>query len=256
MEREFFDTEIGEIAVYQKNKETNKTPIIFLHGVYFDHQLWDNQINSIFDRPIIALDMPLHGASKNNIKKNWNLDDCAEMLLEILDRLKIEKVFAIGHSWGSMTILRAANINPQKFSALGLCNMPFRESSKSEKMAIKLQETGLLFKKFYMKQAGYALMTKESRSKNPALLNHLLLPMNKLSRNEIKYTNKAVRIDAKDASKLIKKLEVPAYALVGKKDYVGIPPEIETFVVQGGHVSPIEAPIEVNQMIVKIMAHT
>ena len=80
--------------------------------------------------------------------------------------------------------------------------------------------------------------------------------MNKLSRNEIKYTNKAVRIDAKDASELIKKLEVPAYALVGKKDYVGIPPEIETFVVQGGHVSPIEAPIEVNQMIVKIMAHT
>lgn len=255
MEKQFINTQIGEIAVYQKNMDAPKTPIIFLHGVYFDHHLWDNQINPISDRPIIAIDMPLHGASKNKIKKNWSLDDCAIMLLEILDSLKIEKVIAIGHSWGSMTILRAAHIYPSKFSAVGLCNMPFKEASKSEKRTIKLQQSGLMFKQFYMKQAGYALMAKASRDKNPALLNQLLKPMRKLSRNEIKYTNKAVRIDAKNAWPLIENLKVPAWALVGKEDYVGIPPKIESIVVHGGHVSPIEAPDDVNQMINQILKH-
>lgn len=31
----------------------------------------------------------------------WTLDDCALMLLDILDALEIDQVIAMGHSWGS-----------------------------------------------------------------------------------------------------------------------------------------------------------
>jgi hypothetical protein len=64
--------------------------------------------------------------------------------------------------------------------------------------------------------------------------------MNKLTRKEIIHTNKAVIIDAKDTSNLIKSLEVPAIAVVGSKDYVGKPPIKEVITVRGGHISPIE----------------
>lgn len=249
MERTFINASIGKIAVFHKQINISNTPVIFLHGVYFDHHLWENQIQAINDRPVYAVDMPMHGDSKNNIKKEWTLDDCADMLLEMLDSLNLKKVIAVGQSWGSMTILRAANKNPNKFEAVGLCNMPFKEVSSSEKRKIKLQHSGLLFKKFYMKQAGKFLMADESRKNNPELLKKLITPMSKLSGKEIKYTNTAVRIDAKDATQLIQNLKVPAIALVGEKDYVGIPPIKNTAIVKGAHVSPLEVPEEVNKMI-------
>lgn len=252
MERTFINTSIGQIAVFHKQTDYQNTPILFLHGVFFDHHLWDNQIDNITDRPVYAVDMPMHGESKRNIKVNWTLDDCSNMLLEIIDSLQLKKVIAVGHSWGSMTILRAANKNFNKFEAVGLCNMPFKEASAKEKRIIKMQQSGLIFKSFYMKQAAKALMAKESRDKNPELIGKLTTPMSKLTKKEIKYTNKAVRIDAKDATQFINSLRIPAIALVGKGDYVGIPPIDETKIVEGGHVSPLEVPSEVNALIRKI----
>lgn len=253
MEKQIIKTQIGQIAVFSKQTEHQAMPVIFLHGVYFDHHLWENQVNAITDRPVLAIDMPLHGESKTSIKKNWTLDDCALMLLEILDSLKIEKVMAVGHSWGSMTILRAANQNPERFAGVVLCNMPFKEPAKKEIHNIKLQHTAMVFRKFYMKQAGKSLMSKESLSNNPGLLDKLIGPMRKLSNKEVKYTDKAVRMDAKDATSLIHKLTLPAFAIVGEEDYVGLPPIKETILVKGGHVSPIEVPDEVNNQITKLI---
>jgi pimeloyl-ACP methyl ester carboxylesterase len=53
----FIPTKLGKIAVYQQFANSDKTPIIFLHGVYFDHHLWDAVIESIRDRTIITMDM-------------------------------------------------------------------------------------------------------------------------------------------------------------------------------------------------------
>lgn len=252
MEKKFINLEIGQIAVFQKQIDSEKTPIIFLHGVYFDHNLWENQISEINDRSLIAIDMPMHGESKTNIKEDWNLDDCANMLLEVLHSLKIDKTIAVGHSWGSMTILRAACKSPNRFAAIGFCNMPFKETSKTEKRKIRLQHSALIFRQFYIKQAGNALLGSESLASKPNLLQKLIIPMSRLSNKEIKYTDKAVRIDAQDMTHLIENINIPTIALVGEEDYVGIPPLRETFTVKGGHVSPLEVPNEVNNFIGKL----
>ena len=110
----------------------------------------------------------------------------------------------------------------------------------------------MVFRKFYMKQAGKSLMGKETIAKNPDLLDKLITPMSKLTNKEIKYTDKAVRIEAKDATQLITNLAMPVLAIVGEEDYVGLPPIKETTIVKGGHVSPIEVPREVNNMLDKL----
>ena len=240
------------IAKQYPNLENETTRTQYYNNFHVkDGKAWivigESEIN---DRPVIAIDMPLHGESKN-IKTDWNLDDCANMLLEILDSLK-NKVIAVGHSWESMTILRAAGKNQDRFSALGLCNMPFKEASKYEKRTIRLQHMALIFRRFYMKQAGKAVMGKESLVHNPDLLQKLITPMSKLTNKEIKYTNKAVRIDAKDTKHLIKYLTIPIIALVGEEDYVGILPIKETITAKGGHVSPLETPSEVHIMISRL----
>jgi len=192
-------TTIGKIAIYQKEVDSNKIPFIFLHGVYFDHHLWDKVIDSVNDRTIIALDMPLHGLSKEITKNDWSLNDCADMLLEILDHLKIAKVIAVGHSWGSMTILRAASKQPERFENVLLCNMPFLAATKKQKITFVLQHSMLIFRNFYTKQVAKALFGKTLFKENPSLIEDLKRPMNLLSNAQIKQTDKAVIIDAEDA---------------------------------------------------------
>ncbi|MFN6020533.1 MAG: alpha/beta fold hydrolase [Bacteroidota bacterium] len=245
-------TTIGKIAIYQKEVDSNKIPFIFLHGVYFDHHLWDKVIDSVNDRTIIALDMPLHGLSKEITKNDWSLNDCADMLLEILDHLKIAKVIAVGHSWGSMTILRAASKQPERFENVLLCNMPFLAATKKLKITFVLQHSMLVFRNFYTKQVAKALFGKTLFKENPSLIEDLKRPMNLLSNAQIKQTDKAVIIDAEDASELIKNLKVRAIALKGVEDYVPAPPNIETIVIGGGHISPLEKPDEILSLVKKI----
>lgn len=175
------------------------------------------------------------------------------MLLEILDNLKIEKVMAFGHSWGSMTIVRAAHKNQNRFLAIGLCNMPFKALTKIEISAIRFQHIFMFYRSFYMKQAGKALLGKESLKKSPDLINNLIKSMKKLSRKEIKYTDKALRIEANDATAIIESINIPIFAIIGEEDYVGIPPIIHSQTVSGGHVSPIEVPEEVNKFMTKLI---
>lgn len=249
----FVKTNIGEIAVFQRLADSVKTPIIFLHGVYFDHHLWDAVIESINDRTIITLDMPMHGLSKQLFKNDWTLDDCADMLMEVLFCLQIPKVIAIGHSWGSMTILRVAQKYPELFSSIGLCNMPFKAASKGKKLTLSIQHAMLPFRNFYIQQAAKALFGKSSLNENTSLTSQLRRTMNLLTIPQIKHTDRAVIANAEDTTALIKTLKVKALALKGVEDYVPEPPHLETIIVKGGHVSPIENPDGVIEFVKRVL---
>jgi 3-oxoadipate enol-lactonase len=245
----FITTGIGKIALYQKQNQSTKTPIIFLHGVYFDHHLWDEIIDKINDRTVISIDMPLHGLSKEMNKHNWNLNDCTEMLIQILDTLQLKKVIAVGHSWGSMTILRAANIKPERFESILLCNMPFKAATKKQKLIFRLQHAMLFFRDFYTKQSAKALFGVSSLKDNPTLFNQLKRPMQLLTNNQIKQIDKKVIIEAEDTTTLINNLKIKTLAVKGEEDYVPKPPSIDTIIVKGGHISPLEQPKEVLNLI-------
>lgn len=242
-------TNIGKIAVYQRFGTSGKTPLIFLHGVYFDHQLWDDMLEGLKDRTVISLDMPLHGASRTITNAGWNLEDCGNMLLEVLDSLHIHKVIAIGHSWGSMSILRAASKQPERFERVLLCNMPFQAAGNKQKMLFRLQHSMLAFRNFYTKQAAKALFGKGSLRENPQLIDKLRQSMGILSNSDIRLIDRKVIIEANDATALIQNLKVKAIALKGAEDYVPAPPNMETIIVAGGHISPLECPDTVLETI-------
>jgi pimeloyl-ACP methyl ester carboxylesterase len=245
----FIQTNIGKIAIHKTERTSDKLPIILLHGVYFDHHLWDEQVKRVDDRTFVTIDMPLHGESREITKPDWSLNDCADMLIEILDSLNLIKVIAIGHSWGSMTILRAANKHSERFAGIGLCNMPFKAASSKQKRMFKLQHTLLFFRKFYTKQAAKSLFGKSSLKLNPQLHDQLQRPMNILTIDDIKQIDKKVILDAEDATTMILNLKVKAIALKGKEDYVPTPPKIQTIIVDGGHISPLEEPLTLSELV-------
>jgi len=251
LKESFVSTSMGKIAVHQKRVE-GSLPLIFLHGVYFDHHLWDYQVQGIGDRTLISIDMPLHGKSKDIRPKNWSLEDCAMLLLELMDSLSIPKAYAVGHSWGSMTILRAAHHSPERFAGLALCNMPLDAGSAGRRMQFRIQHLLLPFRSFYIQQVAHALYGPSSLAlptKADSLKAELFRSLGSMKARDIRQTDRAVIMKVKSGWLLVKELKVPVLALRGKEDYVPDPTPLEARQVEGGHVSPLEAPEQVLQMI-------
>lgn len=245
---DFIATSMGSIF-YNIKEVKGTTPIVFLHGVYFDHNLWNILRSRLDSNTTIAFDMPLHGKSRENVPSDWTMSEVADLLIEVLDSLGIEKCYAIGHSWGSMTILRASVKNPERFVSIGLGNMPIDEGTKKRRRTFTFQHSMLVFRKFYTEQAAKSLFSPTSIKTNPSLNDSLARSMKLLSNRDIKQTDKAVITHVDDGYQYIDKLSVPAIALVGKDDYVSTSPKIRTRTVLGGHVSPLESPNEFFQFI-------
>ena len=71
---------------YFFNKK-DSIPIVFIHGVGLDHQMWDKQVNYLNEFSILTYDLLGHGKTPYN-KDKLTFNDFSNQLLEILDHLK------------------------------------------------------------------------------------------------------------------------------------------------------------------------
>jgi len=244
-------TRLGQISVAVDERGTD-IPLVFMHGVFLDKSLWADCSSSITGRTHIYIDMPAHGVS-GNVGHDWSLNDCVEMFMHILNELGITRCIVIGHSWGSMTALRAASRYPSHFAALGLFNMPFKRSVGMGRLAFTLQKLMTGFPRFYAKQAAKSLYTKQMLSARPEFSVSMQERLAKRPSREISRVIDAVILNAEDATHLLNILKVPALAIIGESDYVGVPPSMKTVTVPGGHISPHEAPAETRLAIEQVL---
>lgn len=245
------ETNLGKIAI-TIDENGDDSPIVFMHGLFLDHTLWSDYDSNLTGRTHVYLDMPGHGRS-SDVGKDWCLDDCVEMLMNILDKLNLKQCIAIGQSWGSMIALRAASKFPESFQALGLFNMPFKRATGLKRLEFNFQKLIVRFPRFYASKAAESLYSPEILRQRPELAITMADRLAKRSSREIARFIDAVILNAEDTSQLLSQLQVPALAVVGESDYVGIPPNIETIVVPGGHIVPHDSPTETNQAIHKIV---
>lgn len=245
------ETNLGKIAVVIDDNGGD-TPIVFMHGLFLDNTVWTNYDSSLTGRTHVYLDMPGHGNS-SDIGKDWCLDDCVSMLMSVLDQLNIKQCIAIGQSWGSMTALRAASKFPESFQTLGLFNMPFKRTLGFKRLGFNFQKLIVRFPRFYAGKAAESLYSPEILQQKPELATTMADRLARRPAKEIARFINAVILNAEDTTHLLYQLKVPALAVVGESDYVGIPPRIKTIVVPGGHIVPHESPKETSQAIQRIV---
>ena len=251
MEEKTINTNVGRVSVTVDERGT-KAQIIFLHGMFLDKSLWFDIAKRVPSVTRIYIDMPAHGNS-GDVGHDWTLDDCVDMLMQIMNELKINACFLIGHSWGSMTALRAAAKFPERFKALGLFNMPFTKVVGLRRLGFILQKPLLFFPRFYAKQAAKSLYSEEILHNRPELSTQMQDRLAKRSPRELARLIHAVILMSDDVTDLIKELRVPALAVVGREDYVGKPPRLDTWTVPGGHMSPHESVEKAIDAIIKVL---
>ena len=122
-------------------------PIVLIHGVTFDHTMWDPQISHFQERyRVLAYDVRGHGRSEGS-DRNYTIDLLADDLRALLDHLHIEKPIVCGLSMGGMIAQIFAAKYPDALSALVIADSVGSMSHTLQERSMKL-----LFPRFVVKR--------------------------------------------------------------------------------------------------------
>ncbi|NPV40813.1 MAG: alpha/beta fold hydrolase [Anaerolineae bacterium] len=110
-------------------------PLILLHGYPLDHSIWQEVAAGLKNEARII--MPdLRGQGKSPAPAGtYLMVDLAGDILQILDKLNIEKTIIAGHSMGGYVALALAKIHPERLSGLALVASHAYADSAEKKQA-------------------------------------------------------------------------------------------------------------------------
>ena len=151
---------------YLFNKK-DTVPLVFIHGVGLDHQMWGHQISYFNEYSTLTYDLLGHGKTPWN-KNKLTLKDFSNQLLELLDHLKIEKVNLIGFSLGSLIALDFSSHFQKKIEKLILIGTTYKRSDEERSLVLERYNQAKLNKPI-SKQALKRWFTDKYLEKNPEI---------------------------------------------------------------------------------------
>ena len=119
---------------YLFNKKKS-IPLVFIHGVGLDHQMWNYQTNYFNEYSTLTYDLLGHGKTPCN-KDKLSLRNFSDQLLEILNYLKIEKINLIGFSLGSLIALDFSSHFQKKVEKLILIGTTYKRSNQERSLVL------------------------------------------------------------------------------------------------------------------------
>ena len=209
---------------YYLFKKKDSIPLVFIHGVGLDHQMWSNQVNYFNKYSTLTYDLLGHGKTPCD-KDKLSLRDFSNQLLEILDHLGVEKINLIGFSLGSLIALDFSSHFQKKVEKLILIGTTYKRSDKERSLVMDRYNQAKLNKPI-SKQALKRWFSDKYLEENPKT--HDLF-MNILNKNQEDHKNflKAYELFANhyDNFEDIKKINIKTLIMTGSDD-VGSTPEM------------------------------
>jgi pimeloyl-ACP methyl ester carboxylesterase len=109
------------------------TAVILLHGFLENKTMWDNYISELSKKNrIITIDLLGHGKTES-LGYVQTMEENADMVYDVLSKLKIKKAVLVGHSMGGYIALAFAELYPEKMKGLVLLNSTSKEDSSERK---------------------------------------------------------------------------------------------------------------------------
>ena len=152
-------------------------PIVFIHGVGLDHQMWVKQVNYLNEFSILTYDLLGHGKTPFN-KDKLSLKDFSDQLLGLLDYLKIEKINLVGFSLGSLIALDFSSRYQEKIDKLILIGTTYKRSDQERSLVLERYNQAKLNKPI-SKQALKRWFSDKYLENNPETYNLFINLLNK-----------------------------------------------------------------------------
>tara|TARA_Y100001970_G_scaffold288322_1_gene415295 strand:- start:1537 stop:2313 length:777 start_codon:yes stop_codon:yes gene_type:complete len=114
----------------------NKTvPIVFIHGVGLNRNMWLPQINYFKNQSILTYDLLGHGKTPFE-KEEVKMEDYVDQLLSLSELLNIDKFHLVGFSIGSLIAINFAANFQKKLNSLTLIATTYKRSEKKRQEVI------------------------------------------------------------------------------------------------------------------------
>ena len=114
----------------------NKTvPIVFIHGVGLNRNMWLPQINYFKNQSILTYDLLGHGKTPFE-KEEVKMEDYVDQLLSLSELLNIDKFHLVGFSIGSLIAINFAANFQKKLNSLTLIATTYKRSEKQRQEVI------------------------------------------------------------------------------------------------------------------------
>lgn len=108
---------VNGIKLYYKTYGQGE-PLLLLHYWSGSSQMWKEHVEILKENyKVIIPDLRGHGKSKANLE-NFTMKLAAKDIIKLLDQLKIDKVKAIGVSYGGFVLLNMATIQPDRIESM------------------------------------------------------------------------------------------------------------------------------------------
>ena len=243
---------------YLFNKK-DTVPLVFIHGVGLDHQMWSHQVGYFNEYSTLTYDLLGHGKTPWN-KDKLTLKDFSNQLLELIDHLKIEKINLIGFSLGSLIALDFSSRFQKKIEKLVLIGTTYKRSDKERSFVLDRYNQAKLNKPI-SKQALKRWFSDKYIENNPQTYDLFMKILNKEPKDHKNFL-KAYELFANhyDDFEAIKKIDRKTLVMTGSDD-VGSTPAMSKELVKdlvnstyieiqnGKHLCSIEYADDVNMKI-------
>ena len=114
---------------FEKTKNNENIPTIFIHGVGLDNSMWYPQKKFFENHSVIFYDILNHGKSKKGFT-NLDFNNFNNQLIELLSYLKTSKINLVGFSIGALIAQHFTNQNLDKINKLVLIGSVYKRSAK------------------------------------------------------------------------------------------------------------------------------
>ncbi|MFH0736014.1 MAG: alpha/beta fold hydrolase [bacterium] len=251
---------INNLAVYEFGNKDNPT-VLLIHGFPFDYRMWEHQINALQnDYFVIAYDC--RGLGQSYVGDGqYTMEAYVNDLFSIMDGLNLNKVVLCGLSMGGYIALRAVEKQMHRFTALILCDTKASPDDDAAKIkrADAINQINVDGLDQFVSSSVPNTLCAETIENNQQILKTLIARAKSQDPAGVKGAQYAI-LSRTSTEKFLKKIKIPTLVIVGQFDAL-TPPDIMrkmagtipnsqfAVVPKAGHMSPLENPDFVNNVI-------
>ena len=197
--------------------DNKTTPVVFIHGVGLNHQMWEPQTNSLKEYSTITYDLLGHGKTPFN-KEEITLDDFSKQLLSILEFLKVDKCNLVGFSLGSLIALDFASKFQSRLKSLTVIGTTYKRTDNERALVVDRFNQAKLNKPI-SKQALKRWFSDEYLKTHPEVYNQFMKILNKEPKDHSNFL-KAYKLFAYhyDNLEMIKRISTKTLIMTGSED--------------------------------------
>jgi len=240
---------------YSLQKVNENNPVVFIHGVGLNKEIWTPQINFFKDYTTLTFDLLGHG--KTPLKKsNLSIKDFSDQLFNLINELNFNKIHLVGFSLGALIARHFSSKHNDRLKSLIIHGSIYKRTEEQKRVVKDRFEVAKTNKPISKHSAIRRWLSEDFIKKNPNIYNKIykILEKNKPS-NFLKCYE--IFVNYIDDDNMLKKINTNTLITTGEND-VGSTPEMSrnlnkmiqgskfVEIKEGKHLCGIECANDVN----------